>query len=89
LEHAIEHAFVVCHDRTLTLRHLAPEIRNTSKATGRSSKKTKSAEPRNILQILNQTDWNKAKTARLLGISRPTLYQKIKEFKLSNPSLQP
>lgn len=88
LEHAIEHAFVVCHDSTLTLRHLAPEFRKTSKATGRSPKKAMSAEPQNTLQILNQTDWNKAKAARLLGISRPTLYQKIKEFKLSQPSSQ-
>jgi len=72
----------------LTLRHLAPEIKKTSKATGRSSKKAVSAEPQNILQILNQTDWNKAKAARLLEISRPTLYQKIKEFKLSKPSSQ-
>jgi transcriptional regulator with PAS, ATPase and Fis domain len=87
LEHAIEHAFVVCHDSTLTLRHLAPEIRQISQTTGRSSKKVRSAEPKNILQILNQTDWNKSKAARLLGISRPTLYQKIKEFKLSRPSL--
>ncbi len=88
LEHAIEHAFVVCHDSTLAIRHLPPEIRgnNVAGAKGRGLAKTQAAEPQNILDILNETDWNKAKAARLLGISRPTLYQKIKAFKLSRPA---
>lgn len=83
LEHAIEHAFVVCHDRTLTVRHLPPEIRGTGKTAGQAPRKAAATEPQNILKILNMTDWNKAKAARLLGISRPTLYQKIKEFNFS------
>ena len=87
LEHAVEHAFVVCHGRTLTVRHLPPEFRSAhTAASGRPPRKPQAAEPQNILRVLNQTDWNKAKAARLLGISRPTLYQKIKEFKLSKPS---
>lgn len=88
LEHAIEHAFVVCHDSTLALRHLPPEIREntTAEIKGRVPRKPQVAEPQNILDALNHTDWNKAKAARLLGISRPTLYQKIKAFKLSRPS---
>ncbi len=38
--------------------------------------------PDEVLDALEQTDWNKAKAARLLGVSRPTLYRKIKEYNL-------
>jgi DNA-binding NtrC family response regulator len=43
----------------------------------------KEDEIRRIAQILEQTDWNKAKSARLLGISRKTLYQKIRKYQVS------
>ena len=32
------------------------------------------------LEILEKTDWNKAKTARLLGMSRATLYSKLLKY---------
>jgi hypothetical protein len=32
---------------------------------------------------LDKTAWNKAKTARLLGIDRVTLYRKIKRYSLT------
>ena len=32
-----------------------------------------------ILDILTQTDWNIAKAARMLSMSRPTLYRKMRE----------
>jgi transcriptional regulator of acetoin/glycerol metabolism len=37
-----------------------------------------------LLNALNKTDWNKAKAARLLGISRQTVYRKISDQQLSN-----
>ena len=37
-------------------------------------------EKQYILRALEETGGNKAKTAKLLGISRETLYQKIKQF---------
>jgi transcriptional regulator with PAS, ATPase and Fis domain len=38
-----------------------------------------------IIESLEQNNWNMAKTARLLGISRANLYEKTKKFKLSRP----
>jgi two-component system response regulator HydG len=80
LKHAIEHAFVLCNTPTLTLEHLPAEIRDYSlpeiPAAGTRLKISTLQKP-DILQALTKTGWNKARTARLLGISRPTLYQLI------------
>ncbi len=37
-----------------------------------------------IIECLNRTEWNKNKTAKMLGISRAGLYKKIEDYKLSN-----
>jgi transcriptional regulator of acetoin/glycerol metabolism len=44
---------------------------------------TSKEEEKRILEVLEQTDWNKAKSSRLLGISRKTLYQKIRKYNFS------
>ena len=36
-----------------------------------------------ILEALDETAWNKAKAARLLGMDRVTLYRKIKRYNLT------
>ena len=50
------------------------------------SQQSKSQEKGGELKtILQQTGWNKAKTARLMGISRPTLYRLIQQHGLKPP----
>ncbi len=87
LEHAVEHAFVLCHDRIILARHLPDELRKFS-GNGKQSVRNDSALVRReeILNALNKTDWNKAKAARLLCVSRPTLYYKISEYNISKSS---
>jgi two-component system response regulator HydG len=80
LQHAIEHAFVLCNGVTITLEHLPFEIKEYSnqKAPPPAERlKISDLQAPDILQALVKTGWNKAKAARLLGISRPTLYQLI------------
>jgi len=86
LEHAMEHAFVLCRGRTITVDHLPTEIREHSTTKGPTPRKRHFNEPREILQALNKTGWNKAKAARRLGISRRTIYRKIVEHKLTEPT---
>jgi len=33
-----------------------------------------------ILQTLNRTNWNKLQAAAILGVHRPTLYNKMKKY---------
>src|ERR1700704_3559644 len=46
------------------------------------------AERAHIVRVLEATDWNKKEAARVLGISRGTLYRKILEYQLE-PEARP
>ena len=87
LEHVMEHAFVLCRERTITLKHLPADIRNYKRDEAIRLPKIQVKTPtgmEELLNALNKTDWNKAKAARLLGISRQTVYRKISDQQLSN-----
>ena len=79
LEHAIEHAFVLCHENIISIDHIPSEIKEYKKTAGKPYSSDKSNEIQRITDTLKKTEWNKAKAARLLGISRQTLYRKMKE----------
>jgi two-component system response regulator HydG len=88
LEHAIEHAFVLCNGPTIALEHLPAELQDFSPpkvAAPAERPKISALQTPDILQALNKAGWNKAKAARLLGISRPTLYQLINLHNLQPP----
>ena len=78
-QHVLEHAFIRCHDDVIELQHLPPEIHQGEESTA--------AEPgderQRIYAVLDRTDWNKAKAARLLGIDRKTLYRKMDRWNIA------
>ena len=86
LEHVIEHAFVICRSEIITLEHLPDELQEVEKNKKMISGESYAQKPDDILRALDATGWNKSKAARKLGMSRPTLYTKIKEFKLVEPA---
>ena len=80
LEHVMEHAFVLCHGGVITLEHLPSEIRDYGRPERIAAQEARthgSNGAQEILNALNKTHWNKTKAARLLGISRRTIYRKI------------
>ena len=85
LQHAVEHGFVLCGSGTIMAEHLPLEIREQTIVAGPAPKKDSGNEHQEILEALRKTGWNKAKAARLLGVSRPTIYRKISEYNLEDP----
>lgn len=76
LEHSLEHACIVCRQHRIDVDDLPPElIRDLVSGEGNID------DPDIVLGVLEKTDWNIAKAARLLGVSRPTLYKRIGEIK--------
>jgi len=79
LGHTLEHAAILCHQNTITMGHLPGnfgellDIKSLPQPGGRQA----------VLSALEQTAWNKARAARLLGISRRTIYRKIEQFSIA------
>jgi transcriptional regulator with PAS, ATPase and Fis domain len=88
LEHTLESACIFCHQNIITVDNLPADFRtvidgnNVQRLAGDSE-----SERQLILSALENTDWNKAKAARILGMGRRTLYRKIDNYNLTDPPL--
>ncbi|RJQ53846.1 MAG: response regulator [Nitrospiraceae bacterium] len=85
LEHTLEHAFILCRQNTISVDHLPLELRTFGSTETSSSDNNDEDinDPQVILQALEKAAWNKSRAAQLLGISRRSIYRKIKEFKIT------
>ena len=83
LEHALEHAFVICRGQTLEPEHLPPELRLSGQAQTLGKLARAKLEGNELREALERCRWNKARAARELGISRQTLYRRMKRHKVS------
>lgn len=89
LRSTIHYACALCPGEIIGREHLPPEFLEAVSAAGSEavsaewaslSPDTPQSEKEAILAILKKTDWNKAKSARLLGVSRATLYSKLLKY---------
>ncbi|MBD3181380.1 response regulator [Candidatus Poribacteria bacterium] len=81
LRNAIERAVIVCNDELIRLNHLPVDLQqNTQQIPSISiniGKTIKEIEKEVILKTLDYMEGNKTKTAKSLGISLKTLYNKL------------
>ncbi len=88
LKNAIEHAFVTVADNCITIWDLPQEVQRPSlKASSRttSSSTLEPAEEIRIREALLEAKGNKTEAAKLLSISRVTLWKKLKHLDLTDP----
>lgn len=91
LENCLERAFIVCHETVIRPEHLPREIAAAPEASADSPRlvfgpaNSRELDRDVVLETLSKTDWNIAKSARLLGVARNTLYQRIRNYNLVRP----
>ena len=80
LENAIERAVVVGKEHQMLPEDLP--ILCYGPFRGPQNDSLKEVEKNHIQQILTDNDWNIARSAKILGIDRSTLYSKIKKYEI-------
>ena len=83
LEHIMERAVALNQDGTLRLSDLPPDIVWGSTAPNRADNESmplKDLEMEHILEVYRQCDYNQTETAKKLGISRTTLWRKMRRL---------
>ncbi len=86
LINVIEYAFVICPGGTITPEHLPHHFTSMeTRATNSGSFNTNPSTDRRqlLLDTLKQTGGNKSEAARLLGISRVTLWKQLKKYEIT------
>ena len=86
LENVIEYGFVLCHNRLIDVNHLPEDLQRVHRRTADKvpkSSKLKQAEADAIRAALTHNDGHLSRTARELGISRTTLWRKMKKYGIS------
>jgi transcriptional regulator with PAS, ATPase and Fis domain len=89
LKNAIEHAFVTVAGNCITLWDLPPEVQRPSLKTSSPSTSFSTLDPAEEIRIreaLQQAHGNKTEAAKLLGVSRVTLWKKLKYLSLKSPA---
>jgi two-component system response regulator HydG len=89
LENTIEHAVVLSKGQRTEVTHL-PSILLSDDAFSLPAERRDRAgtmvdhEKKLLIDVLNECSWNKSKAALQLGISRSTLYGKLKKYQVSD-----
>ncbi|WP_025323226.1 sigma-54-dependent transcriptional regulator [Deferrisoma camini] len=85
LQNAVERAVILCLGERITPQELPPALQGAAAAAPQAPipagpRTLKDAERELILRTLEQTGGNRTRAAQILGISRQTLINKLKEY---------
>ncbi len=89
LQNIIEHAFILCHGRMIEPKHLPghlyPESTSLTGEDEAVATSLEELEAQFIISVLKRNNWNRAATARELGINKSTLYRKLRSLQIELP----
>jgi PAS domain S-box-containing protein len=84
LKSAFEYAFVTCQEPTIRPRHLPPNLQTgmagVQPPTGRSAFNRQEIQRMELLEALEAADGNQSKAADLLGVTRVTIWNRMRRF---------
>jgi transcriptional regulator of acetoin/glycerol metabolism len=85
LRSAFEYAFVVCHEPLIQPFHLPPSIfslQDRQKGHRSLDASAENMQRKELMDALRKSGGNQSEAARLLGISRVTVWSRIKKLKI-------
>ena len=80
LENLVYQLLILCEGQTIRTADLPPHLKFSLKHNQNLNRSLKQVEQEHIMAVLNSVQNNKALAARILGIDRKTLYNKLQEF---------
>lgn len=89
LENTIEHAMVLAKGDQIDVEHLPSPLRNEVRSgiTAPGGAILLESERKVLVNVLEECAWNKKQAAKRLGISRSTLYDKLKRYQITPPTI--
>ncbi len=87
LENTVEHATVLAKGSRVEASDLPAALHTAAKtAQGSTPPTLVEHESKLLLEVLEDCGWNKKQAAKRLGISRSTLYEKLKKYQITQPT---
>jgi DNA-binding NtrC family response regulator len=86
LRNALERAAILCEGGLITPRHLSLHTESIAPSSAPTAD-LRAAERRAIEKALRETDGNKAKTARRLGLTRTQLYVRLRKYDIETTAM--
>ena len=87
LRNAIEYAFVLCAGGWIETRHMPPKIAGLVKPFKKMSRPAEDIQPERtqLISLLRKVRGNQSEAARSLGVSRVTVWKRIKKYGIRIP----
>ena len=82
LKSALEYAFVIAESGLIALQHLPPQIGETGRHSGFHLDQEDSPEKNALIRALRQCGGNQSQAARLLGVNRVTVWNRIRKYNI-------
>jgi transcriptional regulator with PAS, ATPase and Fis domain len=89
IRNAIEYAFVLCPDGLIQTKHLPPKIIHDDPLLNQKPKSSSSDNSvrEETIQALRESNGNQSEAAKILGVSRVTVWSRMKKFNINLKSL--
>ena len=88
LKSAFEYAFVTCQESMVQPYHLPPAVHQTQPLVRKIKKaplNRKEMKKKELIEALESTGGNQSRAAEILGISRVTVWNRMKRYGITTP----